>query len=144
MSFISYLYPRAELLRLRAERATLIQAQRNATDAAIEAQQKLREAQERENAALTRLELAVKQVANYAVFAGGSRIPIFPEVGPELPKPKYTETPPPIEGRKRASQAARSKNSDYLRQYQEDTAEASLPPIDIEAELNRIYEQSSS
>lgn len=126
--------------RLRAERATLIQAQQNATQAATDARQRCAEALERENAALTREGLAIKQVANYAVFASGSRFPIFPGVGPELPTPKYTTAPEPIQGRKRASEVASATSRNFLKEF---TEEAAGPAIDVEAELNSIYEQAN-
>lgn len=147
IKFWSTIYPRAELLRavaevdlLRAERATLIQAQQNATQAATDARQRCAEALERENAALTREGLAIKQVANYAVFASGSRFPIFPGVGPELPAPKYTTAPEPIQGRKRASEVASATSRNFLKEF---TEEAAGPAIDIEKELNSIYEQAN-
>ena len=83
--WFTHLFPRAELAAKQRQIDTLMVSLKNASDKAADLQRKYEEALERESETNKELRSALKSVANYAVYAGGSKVPIFDGAGPTLP-----------------------------------------------------------
>lgn len=93
MSFLVKLWPRAqvevlsrELFDVRSENKALSTALRNALDAAVVARDKAADSMAAQIQAQDKLIMAMQQMTNYNAFVMGSKIPVFPGVGPERPK----------------------------------------------------------
>ena len=93
MSFLEKLWPRAavatlvqEVAALKAENKALSIATRNALDAATAAREKANDAMTAQIQAQDKLIVSMQQMTNYNAFVMGSKIPVFPGVGPERPK----------------------------------------------------------
>jgi hypothetical protein len=100
--------------------STSMTATINANRAATDARFKMDEALEREARAQRDLAMALKSVANYAVMASGSRLPIFDDAGPTRPQPQAdprVDVANAIHGKRHARDVVNQFNRDFVTDY---------------------------
>jgi len=109
---------RQRIVQLQNQLETTSVSARNANERAVNAQERLDELRSRECPTC----LVLKQTCNSLMFASGSRLPMFEDVGPTLPAMVNKPTDMMPVGKRRASDLVRENNRNFLEEFAKEQA----------------------